>query len=135
MFGPDVLPPTDQAGRMFFELSEIHTPHAACKLRLQCWLVIDSQNPTLEHVPHIASTYRGGNPLLGISLSGLSAVFWAVKGRPRVILKLKTYDYHVKARRKNHSRTQFLQFVLPFVLTIEEKARSFVRRAWKKGTM
>ncbi|GKT61108.1 ankyrin repeat protein [Colletotrichum tofieldiae] len=129
---PDTSQATDQAGRVVFELSEIHTPHTTSTLRQQCWVVIDGQDPILEHVPHISSTYRGGNPLLVFALSGISAVFWAAEGRPRVILKLKTYDYHVKALRKhiarvefrdNHNKACFLRFVLPFVLTMEEKSR------------
>ncbi|GJC89497.1 putative ankyrin repeat protein RF_0381 [Colletotrichum liriopes] len=130
---------TDQTGRVVFELSEIHTPHTTSTLRQQCWVVIDGQDPILEHVPHISSTYRGGNPLLVFALSGISAVFWAAKGRPRVILKLKTYDYHVKALRKhiarvefrdNHNKACFLRFVLPFVLTMEEKSRASLRKTF-----
>ncbi|KAK2051260.1 ankyrin [Colletotrichum caudatum] len=148
-FGPSSSPISGNdigfvAARVVFELGEIHTPYAASTLRQQCWVVIDDQNPILEHLPHVMSSYRGGNPSLGIALSGISAVFWAAGGRPRVILKLRMYDSHVKALRKHivrvefhndHNKSRFLQFVLPFVLTIEEKQRSFIRRAWREGTV
>ncbi|KAK1981025.1 hypothetical protein LZ30DRAFT_782324 [Colletotrichum cereale] len=104
----------------------------------------DGQNPILEHLPYVMSTYRGVNLSLGLAPSGVSAVSWAAAGRPRAVLKLKTYDYHVKALRNhivraelynNHNKSCFLHFVLPFVLTMKEKPRSFIRRAWRKGIM
>ncbi|GKT52017.1 uncharacterized protein ColSpa_12198 [Colletotrichum spaethianum] len=131
-FDSDTPQFTDEAGRVVFEFSEIHTSHATSNLRHQCWVVVDGRDPTLEHVSPLSSTYRGGNPSLGFALSGISAVFWAAEGRPRVILKLKTYDNHVKALRKHivrvefrdsRNKTCFLRFVLPFVLTMEEKSR------------
>ncbi|KAK2022212.1 ankyrin [Colletotrichum zoysiae] len=135
---------TDQAGRVVFELGEIRTPYAASTLRQQYWVVIDGHNPILEHLPYAISSCRGGEPSLGIALSGVSAVFWAATGRPQVVLKLRTYDFHVKALRKHivrvefqndHNKTRFLRFVLPFVLTVQEKQRSFIYQAWREGTI
>ncbi|GJC89537.1 putative ankyrin repeat protein RF_0381 [Colletotrichum liriopes] len=97
-----------------------------------------------KHVPNLPLTYRGGNSFLRFAFGGVAAVFWVAEGRPRVILKLKTHDNHVKALREHivrvefrdsRNKTCFLRFVLPFVLNMEEKSRSFVRRAWRKGTM
>lgn len=119
---------TDNAGRTAFELSHLKTPAKDCKLLIQQWVVSGEDNPVLHH---LAGPSHRPDLRLSVPVSAISAVLWAARGRPRAILKLRSYDYHNSILRKevvrvefrdNVHKTQFLHYMLPLVTSMMEKS-------------
>ncbi|KAI8295977.1 hypothetical protein K4K59_004314 [Colletotrichum sp. SAR11_240] len=121
---------TDNADRTAFELSHLKTPVKDCRLLIQQWVVSGEENPVLHH---LAGPSHRPDLRLSFPVSAISAVLWSARGRPRAILKLRSYDYHNSALRKevirvefrdNVHKTQFLHYMLPLVTTMMEKSPS-----------
>lgn len=119
---------TDNADRTSFELRHLKTPTKECKLLIQQWVVSGEENPVLYH---LAGPSHRPDLRLSVPVSAISAVLWAARGRPRAILKLRSYDYHNSALRKqvvrvefqdNMHKTQFLHYMLPLVTTMTEES-------------
>ncbi|KAF4474292.1 hypothetical protein CGGC5_v017209 [Colletotrichum fructicola Nara gc5] len=127
---------TDNADRTAFELSHLKTPAKDCKLLIQQWVVSGEENPVLHH---LAGPSHRPDLRLSLPVSAISAVLWSARGRPRVILKLRSYDYHNSALRKevirvefrdNVHKSQFLHYMLPLVTTMMEKSPGWIWRVW-----